>query len=214
VLTSQHEDALFRVRIIVETLAEGIIAELITHPFRVISKPSLLNKPKYKAKIRNQNGPVEEVPQQQQQQGTKRPAPSSNIILEKLSAIERQQQFIITNLLCSQVKIETNNEENRAQSNSDFENAFAQLLQSYQNLSNEDRPTKMKRLLQNEDPIVKAFLEELIRFQSDCQNEGIQHQEEEYLSPDNMFDQDCRFLAMPVTFNPEDTIGIYYEDAL
>lgn len=156
VLTSQHEDSLFRVKIGVYSL-QGVPLELFSEPFKVVSKPSLVGKerrgkrsaataviqptsPVSSPSSSPNEAPVSSV------SGTKRNADQMLVeTLQRLEDEQRQQRRIIEQLLTANKNIKP------AQmpdvEDSSFEVAFQQFLNAYAKVPFTERASKLRKVM-------------------------------------------------------------------
>eukprot|EP01119_Soliformovum_irregulare_P010088 TRINITY_DN2465_c0_g1_i1.p1 TRINITY_DN2465_c0_g1~~TRINITY_DN2465_c0_g1_i1.p1 ORF type:complete len:333 (+),score=41.92 TRINITY_DN2465_c0_g1_i1:58-1056(+) len=161
VLTSQHEDSLFRVKVSVHDPVSPVVWDLFSDPIRVLSKPSQVEK--YKAKLtqapiikpraRALSPPKSSPPTSPDQ-----PKTPDNLVLEALARLEeqqRQQQRTIDLLLIRQPVAVPD----PAQSN--FEAAFHQLLHAFSQIPKDERSPKVRRLLTTETdcPVRREFVD-------------------------------------------------------
>jgi hypothetical protein len=149
VLTSQHEDSLFRVK--VGIVANDVTYEVMSDPIRVVSKPSQVHK---KRKTTSPASPELACPPTPAAAGTKRErvmaVPASDAVLESLHRLEeqqREQRKIIEQLLTQKTSSEPT--QRSADTNDDFETAFQKLLNAYNKIPSEERPQKLRRVISN-----------------------------------------------------------------
>lgn len=162
VLTSQHEDSLFRVKVgVIMSTSETL--EVTSEPIRVVSKPSQIYKEK-----RKRAGAVTTVPTSTPLTSIKRKLPESasmftmngagDRVFETLKRMEEQQKEqrkMIENLLVRPPVTEQSN----------FEALFVQFLEAYKKLPAEERPSKIQTVLSSISP---AQSENLTEFVSLC----------------------------------------------
>jgi len=124
VLTSQHEDMLFRIRIQAVNLITKEVLEVISYPIKVVSKLKLLCTKKRKISTRKLSSCEERIL-------------SDPSVIEKLKEMEKQFK-----------------EQNRDKENTDskdnivdFESMFWKLLEIYKTLQPEERPNKVRKIL-------------------------------------------------------------------
>jgi len=161
VLTSQHEDSLFRVKAGC-VFGNNAAVEVTSEPIRVVSKPSQVHKEK-----RKRAGVVTTAPSTP----IAPPSPISSItgkrkendlVLETLYRLEeqqRQQKAIIEQLLVQQkpATVATAKE-----SEDDFESLFHKFLGAYTKVPAEDRPNKVRKVLADVAPYHSETLAEFI----------------------------------------------------
>jgi len=152
VLTSQHENALFRVKLGVEYGAQ--VMELVSEPIRVLSKPSQIQKEK-----RKRAGSVCIAPDT--------PIPSTPIAstcpkkitglelsmmetLQRLEETQKEQKVLIEKLVRSQ---KLDNEDD-----GEFESAFSKFLCAWNKLPTEERPNKMRKVISSAPDSFANFL--------------------------------------------------------
>jgi len=134
VLTSQHEDSLFRVKITASENNTTTSYDAFSEPLRVVSKASQIQREKERAsdKIKTE-GCIPLLPMP----GTKRGA-SESILLDTLQRVEteqREQRKLIQQLV---IKKEPGTE---------FEHSFSKLLEIYNQLPTEERSNKIRKVL-------------------------------------------------------------------
>jgi len=125
-LSSQHEDSPFRVLITVTNMDSGNQLEVVSHPVRVVSKPTFNKYPSKKL--------------------LKRKIPSTTLVPEREEILRRDKRTTsidLSNIEEVHVLRKDNNPTD------DFEEIFRTLVASYNKLSPEDRPTKVRKLVKN-----------------------------------------------------------------
>jgi len=139
VLTSQHENSFFRVKIFILDPTTGHpfhpALAVMSEPVKVISKPEQLKKKPPSTKKRNIN----------------------EILVETISRIEEQQRehqkMIETLLVCSEAKPILANISKPLSSQedegTDFESCFKRFFKTFYSLPVEEKPIKIRKLLRN-----------------------------------------------------------------
>jgi len=139
VLTSQLEDMFFLVRFrALDSLTKAIIPHLecYSEPIKVISKPDQLKKNPHKTKKRNVSELVIDSLQRIEEQQTEQFR-----LLQQLNSKVQRTPSEVTSQLSSQLL-----EKHMIQPD-DFEHAFSTFMASFNALPNEDRPTKIRKLI-------------------------------------------------------------------
>ena len=139
VLTSQHEDMFFRIKLIALDPRTGQqfrpSFHVLSQPIKVISKPEQLKKKAPPAKKRTLNDVLVEtitrLEQQQQEQAKQ---------LGKLLEISRSDQNNISNQASSLFQA------SKGDKADDFDSIFKRLLLAYTDLPAEDRPVKLRKI--------------------------------------------------------------------
>jgi len=146
VLSSQHEDSNFVLKIGAIDSNTNLAYEVFSEPMRVVSKPSLVNKKKTENKRKFEAGApsTEDLnisPSASPSSANARQA-KSDAVLSSLARMEQQQKRILDRLLSfpthSPVPDPSENE---------FEDAFRKLLASYQKIKTQDRPGKLRKAI-------------------------------------------------------------------
>jgi len=156
VLTSQHENALFRVKIGAHVGAQTV--ELFSEPIRVLSKPSQIQKEK-----RKRAGTVTTAPETPMIPSTplipstpappKKTAVFDSAVLDALHRMEqqqREQKQLIEQLLYSKTGVEVAPPvapSTPTDADDSFENAFVKFLNAWNAVPVGDRPSKMRKVL-------------------------------------------------------------------
>lgn len=184
VLTSQHEDMLFKVKIqgqnpMTKEDIPGL--SVITSPIKVISKPEQLKKKNKESKKRSLTDMlvetvqrIEKKQEEQQQLISKLMTQQSEILVqdshkkqkvdelmgwelnEMLPSEQREQ---ITDLVCEETQEGC---EVKGKSIPDFEDAFANLIRAYNQMSPEEKPEIIRKLIRNSSTRDTERLSELL----------------------------------------------------
>jgi len=149
-LSSQHEDSCFRIKISVASADIAVPLEVTSDPIRIVSKASQAQKEKRIASTKVPNVTEPESPSSSTKlSGNKRSASSScsnDIVQETLLRLEQQQQeqrIMIEQILATQQRGTIIPK----QEPEDFESAFTNFLKAYRNLPCEDRPNKIRKVV-------------------------------------------------------------------
>jgi len=145
VLTSQHEDSLFRVKVAVTSQQEQTF-EVISEPIRVVSKPSQVHK---KRRTGASTVEITAPPTPTVTCGSKRSAPSNqDSVLEALQRMEDQQleqRKLIEQLLLQQQTSSSSPKTFSFIDDGDFISAFQTFLNAYNKIPIEERPNKLRK---------------------------------------------------------------------
>jgi len=180
VLSSQHERAFFRIKFTNVDPQSGQIVADYSQPIKVIAKRNQVRKMlerKLQSQVKNENSivctPVGVV--NLAQLAPKRERPTQDAILETLQRIEEQQmeQFRFMQQIADKALI-TAREGSPPQvlpvlkgiadpNDSDFEEAFKNFLGAFDNVTPEERPTKMRRLASSIEKTYTRSLGEFVR---------------------------------------------------
>jgi len=142
VLTSQHEDMLFRVVITaVDSIGKETL-QLLTEPIKVVSKITGASKPK-------------SIFPKKKKQNKKRSHPvDSDAIVTKLKELEDQQ-------MQQKELIQKLSEKKEDEPGTDFETVFLRLVEIYHASSCQDRPEKIRKVLTLPGPS-QVYIRELL----------------------------------------------------
>ena len=201
-LTSQHEDSLFRIK--VGILVNDIPTEVSSEAIRVVSKPSQVNKQKRgrapvntivkvptspisipMTPIITHTTPTPSMP-------IKRLTPGSDLVLESLLRLEQQQQEqkrIIEHLVNLQNGVTPII---KADPDLDFETAFRNFISAYSKISNEERPQKLRKVFNTCDKIEADNFNDLLAT-------GNSMYQQEMTNTDS--NSNCHGLKLPLTLS-------------
>jgi len=166
-LSSQHEDSCFRIKISVASvdISAGPL-EVTSDPIRVVSKASQVQREKRNSKRTPNENEIDSSPSSPlptKLSGNKRSSPSSIsndfIVQETLQRLEQQQieqRIMIEQILATQQQ--TPILLPPQQPPQDFETAFSNFLNAYRNLPCEDRPNKVRKVINDSAAVNPADL--------------------------------------------------------
>jgi hypothetical protein len=160
VLTSQHEDSLFRVKAGC-VFGSNPALEVTSEPIRVVSKPSQVHKEKRKRAGVVTTAPSTPIaPSSPSVASITGKRKENDLVMETLYRMEeqqRQQRAIIEQLLLQRPAATTSKE-----SDDDFESLFQKFLGAYAKLPADERPTKVRKVLAEVAPTHTDALAEFI----------------------------------------------------
>jgi len=163
VLTSQHENALFRVKIGLNFGAHT--AEVTSAPIRVLSKPSQIQKEKRKRagtvsiatddSLSIPSTPAAAAPSSASKKVV--PPTDANVMetLKRMEEQQNQQRTMIEQLVRAQHLAPPPAED----SEDEFESAFTKFICAWNKLPHEERPTKMRKMMSCAPDTLVDFLQ-------------------------------------------------------
>jgi len=176
VLSSQHERAFFRIKFHITDPTNGEQLVDYSQPIKVIAKRNQIRKmleKKLQSQVKNENAtvatPVGMV--NLAQLAPKRERPIQDAILESLHRIEEQQSEQYRFIQQIADKALGNKDETSPQlsppipdsNDSQFENAFRNLVTYFEKVTPEERPNKMRKLVSQIDKPQARTLEEFVK---------------------------------------------------
>lgn len=156
VLSSQHEGAYFRIKLWCQDPVSGATLCDFSQPIKVISKRTQVKKMMERklaaskpAVVNPDNGPTSPITLPIVNP-TKRPAATDGAVSETLVRMEeqqREQMKLLQMLVANNVSSQTNKRNHPEPNELDFEEIFTTFLKAYSAIPQDERPTKIRRVV-------------------------------------------------------------------